>query len=115
LWVQYSELGGTQDNNEVSGVNGGSPLYTAALEILDGDTPAVLHDKMDDEISQHQFLNHFLESKGAKPVDYARLKGAVAAIQDFVDDGLFMGQKDPAFLNTASGWRRRLTPARRTL
>ena len=25
LWIQYSELGGTQDN-EVSGVNGGNPL-----------------------------------------------------------------------------------------
>ena len=31
LWTQYSELGGTQDN-EVSGVSGGNPLYTAALE-----------------------------------------------------------------------------------
>ena len=36
LWLQYSELGGTQDN-EVSGVNGGNALYTAALQILDGD------------------------------------------------------------------------------
>src|SRR6266853_1541168 len=25
LWIQYSELGGTQDN-EVSGVNGGNPI-----------------------------------------------------------------------------------------
>ena len=30
LWIQYSELGGTQDN-EVSGAAGGNPLYTAAL------------------------------------------------------------------------------------
>jgi hypothetical protein len=36
LWIQYAELGGTQDK-EVSGVNGGNPLYTAALSILDGD------------------------------------------------------------------------------
>src|SRR5437016_6175545 len=35
LWLQYSELGGTQDN-EVSGVNGGNPLYMAALQLLDG-------------------------------------------------------------------------------
>lgn len=28
-----------------------------------------------------------------------KLNGAVAAIQGFVDDGLFVGQKDPAFLN----------------
>ena len=30
LWQQYSELGGTQDN-EVSGVNGGNPPYTGTL------------------------------------------------------------------------------------
>jgi hypothetical protein len=36
LWIQYSELGGTQDN-EVSGVAGGIPYYTATLTILDGD------------------------------------------------------------------------------
>ncbi|HEY6769760.1 MAG TPA: twin-arginine translocation signal domain-containing protein, partial [Candidatus Sulfotelmatobacter sp.] len=43
LWIQYSELGGTQDN-EVSGVNGGNPLYTAALTILDGDMAQYIHD-----------------------------------------------------------------------
>src|SRR5215469_15619601 len=42
LWRQYSELGGTQDN-EVSGVNGGNSLYPAALEILDGDMPQYVH------------------------------------------------------------------------
>ena len=36
LWRQYSELGGVQDN-EISGVDGGNPLYTGALQILDGD------------------------------------------------------------------------------
>src|SRR5258708_2241528 len=68
LWIQYSELGGTQDN-EISGVNGGNPLYTAALQILDGDMAQYIHDNTDDEISHHRFLNNFLESKGAKPVD----------------------------------------------
>jgi hypothetical protein len=43
LWIQYSELGGTQDK-EVSGVNGGNPLYTAALSILDGDMAQYIHD-----------------------------------------------------------------------
>ena len=28
-----------------------------------------------------------------------KLNGAVAAIEGFVDDGLFIGQKDPAFRN----------------
>jgi hypothetical protein len=34
LWQQYTELGGVQDAEE-HGVNGGSPLYMAALQILD--------------------------------------------------------------------------------
>ena len=71
LWTQYSELGGTQDN-EVSGVNSGNPLYTAALQILDGDMPQYIHDNTDDELRNHQFLNNFLESKGAKSVDLSR-------------------------------------------
>jgi hypothetical protein len=68
LWLQYSELGGTQDN-EVSGVGGGNPLYTAALTILDGDMPQYVHDNTDDEISHAAFLANYLESKGAEPVD----------------------------------------------
>ena len=68
LWLQYSELGGTQDN-EVSGLNGGNSLYTAALTILDGDMAQYIHDNTDDEISHHRFLNNYLVSKGAKPID----------------------------------------------
>ena len=68
LWRQYSELGGTQDN-EVSGLNGGNALYQAALQILDGDMAQYIHDNTDDEISHHRFLNHYLASKGAKKVD----------------------------------------------
>jgi hypothetical protein len=71
LWRQYSELGGTQDN-EVSGVNGGNSLYQAALQILDGDMPQYIHDNTDDEISHHRFLNNYLAAKGFKGVD---LKG----------------------------------------
>src|SRR6266481_4730283 len=67
LWQQYSELGGTQDN-EVSGVNGGNPLYTAALTILDGDMPQYVHDNTDDELSHAAFLQKYLESKGASAV-----------------------------------------------
>lgn len=71
LWTQYSELGGVQDQ-EVSGLGGGNPLYTASLEILDGDMAQYIHDNTDDEISHHRFLNNFLESQGAKPVDLGR-------------------------------------------
>jgi hypothetical protein len=81
LWTQYSELGGTQDN-EVSGVNGGNSLYTAALTILDGDMAQYIHDNTDDEISHHRFLNNYLASKGAKPIDlrknFATLNGSTA-------------------------------------
>jgi hypothetical protein len=72
LWIQYSELGGTQDN-EVSGVNGGNSLYTAALTILDGDMAQYIHDNTDDEISHHRFLNNYLASKGQQKVDLSHL------------------------------------------
>src|SRR5215471_15112890 len=67
LWLQYSELGGTQDN-EVSGLNGGNPLYTAALEILDGDMAQYIQDNTDDELSHAAFLKAYLESKGSEGV-----------------------------------------------
>jgi hypothetical protein len=73
LWQQYSELGGVQDN-EVSGVNGGNPLYTAALQLLDGDMPQYVHDNTDDEISHEKFLNAYLVSKGAEPVNFDRFR-----------------------------------------
>jgi hypothetical protein len=68
LWEQYTELGGTQDGEE-SGVNGGSPAYTAALQILDGDMAQYIHDNTDDERSHQAFINAFLESIGADPVN----------------------------------------------
>jgi hypothetical protein len=82
LWIQYSELGGIQDN-EVSGVNGGNQAYTAALTILDGDMPQYIHDNTDDEISHAAFLGKYLESKGVEPVDlrtqFASLPSSTAA------------------------------------
>jgi hypothetical protein len=81
LWIQYSELGGTQDN-EVAGVNGGNPLYTAALTILDGDMAQYIHDNTDDEKSHAAFLKAYLESKGAEAVDlspFATIPGSTAA------------------------------------
>jgi len=68
LWTQYTELGGVQDSEE-SGVNGGSPLYMSALQILDGDMSQYIHDNTDDELSHQAFINAFLESIGAEPVD----------------------------------------------
>jgi hypothetical protein len=73
LWQQYSELGGTQDN-EVSGLNGGNAAYTQALQLLDGDMPQYIHDNTDDEISHARFLGNYLESKGAQPPDLSGFK-----------------------------------------
>ena len=83
LWIQYSELGGTQDR-EVSGLKGGNSLYTAALEILDGDMAQYIHDNTDDEISHHRFLNNFLASKGHPKVD---LRGQFATLPSSKADG----------------------------
>jgi hypothetical protein len=80
LWIQYNELGGVQDAEE-PGVNGGSPLYTAALQILDGDMAQYIHDNTDDEKSHQSFINAYLEFIGAEPVDlsaFANLPGSKA-------------------------------------
>jgi hypothetical protein len=68
LWIQYNELGGVQDN-EVPGITGGSALYIAALEVLDGDMPQYIHDNTEDELTHFQFINAYLASKGAAPVN----------------------------------------------
>ena len=81
LWVQYSELGGTQDN-EVSGVGGGNPGYTQALQLLDGDMPQYIHDNTDDELSHASFLGKYLESKGAEPVDLSKFKNLPSSKAD---------------------------------
>ena len=60
LWQQYNELGG---------VNGGNAAYMAALSNLDGDMPQYIADNTDDELSHAAFLNAYLRSKGARPVN----------------------------------------------
>src|SRR6202163_1285834 len=83
LWIQYAELGGP--NPKVTGAQGLSPIdlqlngksittglapdYIIALQVLDGDMPQYIADNTDDEISHHRFLNNYLQSKGAKPID----------------------------------------------
>jgi hypothetical protein len=81
LWQQYSELGGTQDN-EVSGLDGGNVPYTQALQLLDGDMPQYIHDNTDDEISHARFLGNYLESKGVEPVDLSHFKTLPSSMAD---------------------------------
>lgn len=69
LWLQYAELGGVQDS-EIPGLpTGGSAAYTAALNNLDSDMSQYIHDNTDDEFSHRNFLNAYLASKGAEPVN----------------------------------------------
>jgi hypothetical protein len=68
LWLQYAELGGTQDN-ELPGLTGGSAAYTAALSVLDGDMAQYIHDNTEDEFTHAAFLNAYLVAKGQKPVN----------------------------------------------
>ena len=67
FWQQYNELGGIQDD-EVPGGTGNS-VYTTHLQVLDGDFDQYIHDNTDDEITHFQFLNAYLESKGAAPAN----------------------------------------------
>jgi hypothetical protein len=65
LWQQYDELGG---------VNGGNPAYQAALTNIDGDMPTYIHLNNNDEQSHAAFLNAYLESKGADPVNLDKFR-----------------------------------------
>ena len=67
LWQQYNELGGIQDSEVPGGT--GSSAYTQALQVLDGDMDQYIHDNTDDEFSHFTFINAYLVSKGADPVN----------------------------------------------
>src|SRR5216683_7514874 len=72
FWQQYNELGGIQDS-EVPG-GSGSAAYTAALKVLDGDMDQYIHDNTEDEISHFTFLNAYLISQGANPVNLDKFR-----------------------------------------
>lgn len=74
LWIQYWELGGTQDN-EFARMTGGNPFYTDALGILDSDMAQYVHDNTDDEITHAAFIRAYLASRGASTADLDLLNG----------------------------------------
>lgn len=79
FWIQYNELGGIQDPEVPGGT--GNTLYTDALNVLDEDMSQYVHDNTDDEITHHQFLNAYLVSHGAAPVNldpFRTLMGSTA-------------------------------------
>jgi hypothetical protein len=79
FWVQYNEFGGIQDSEEPDGT--GNAAYTNALKQLDGDMDQYIHDNTEDERTHFTFLNAYLVSKGARPVNldqFRTLPGSTA-------------------------------------
>jgi hypothetical protein len=73
LWQQYNELGGIQDK-EVPGGSGNS-VYTNLLNsVLDADMSQYIHDNTEDEFSHFTFINAYLMSKGADPVNLEKFR-----------------------------------------
>src|SRR4030088_1637993 len=58
LWQQYNELGGIQDSEVPGGT--GSPAYTQALQVLDGDMDQYIHDNTHDALTHEVFINAYL-------------------------------------------------------
>jgi hypothetical protein len=84
LWTQYAELGGIGDDQPIEiNPNPNPPLnaYQNALSNLDSDGPQYITSNTLDEVSHAAFLNAYLESKGAEPVNFDRsriLQGSTA-------------------------------------
>jgi hypothetical protein len=82
LWNQYAELGGIGDLPPIE-IDPNEKLnpYQIALSNLDSDGPQYIASNTLDEISHATFLNDYLQSKGAPPVDlsqFATLPGSTA-------------------------------------
>jgi hypothetical protein len=82
LWTQYAELGGIGNNPPIE-VEMGQTLnnYQVALSNLDPDGPQYISSNTLDEVSHATFLNAYLESRGAEPVnfdEFRTLEGSTA-------------------------------------
>ena len=82
LWTQYAELGGIGNNPPIE-VDPNQPLnnYQIALSNLDSDGPQYITSNTLDEVSHATFLNAYLESRGAEPVnfdEFRTLQGSTA-------------------------------------
>jgi hypothetical protein len=82
LWTQYAELGGIGNDPPIE-VDPNESLnpYQSALSNLDTDGPQYITSNTNDEISHAAFLNAYLESRGAQPVNFNQfetLQGSTA-------------------------------------
>src|ERR1700721_2306914 len=75
LWTQYAELGGIGNNPPIE-VDPNQPLnnYQIALSNLDGDGPKYITSTTLEQVSHATFLNAYLESRGAAPVDFTQFE-----------------------------------------
>ena len=75
LWQQYADLGGIGKNQPIE-VDPNQSLnnYQVALSNLDGDGPQYITSNTLDEISHAKFLNAYLESRGAEPVNFEEFR-----------------------------------------
>ena len=71
VWTQYAELGGIGANLPVE-VDPSQTMnnYQIALSNLDGDAPQYITSNWKDELTHAAFLNAYLESRGAEPVNF---------------------------------------------
>ena len=84
LWTQYNELGGATKPND-GPPNVGNPPYKLALQNLDGDMPQYISDNTDDELSHAAFLNAYLKTHGAEPVDLDQFRTLLGSTATGVD------------------------------
>jgi len=75
LWTQYAELGGLTSGVPIE-IDGNQILngYQAALSNLDTDGPQYITSNTLDEVSHANFLNAYLESKGAESVNFDKFQ-----------------------------------------
>ena len=79
FYTQYNELGGIQDDEVPGGAD--DRIYAKRLRAIDRNFSQYIHDITDDEMSHQNFLNAYLVSKGAQPVDmepFRTLQGSTA-------------------------------------
>jgi hypothetical protein len=76
LWQQYAELGGLTPGQEPVETAPFTPMnsYQAAFMNLDSDGPQYVSSNTLDELSHATFLNAYLESLGASPVNLDRFR-----------------------------------------
>ena len=82
LWIQYAELGGIGKLPPIEvDPNENLNPYQVALSNLDSDGPQYIASNTLDEVSHATFINAYLESKGAQPVnlsEFETLPGSTA-------------------------------------